>query len=362
MNLRLRLAQKLARLARWMPARLRDRFGDEIEQVLSEHLLEAAGQGWFSFLRTVLRELVQFPGIHLRQRLSPGASVHGGITMSEQIENILADTHEPTSWGWALVGLLPFFFSWIYWGFAKILGGLFGIPAHSSIPLHMQIFSHAFFALVVLVSAILVIAWTRGFPAWSYTLGFYFFVFSLYLYNASMPGLTLFGYQFGRRILRGFALIPLGVVVLVSLILTRKNPSAPVLKGVNDLARDFSRASLGLFGLTPFFLRLLYDEVIGEEIFLMVVDLILAACALVYLRARRTAVGLIVLFGSQFAIFSISAVFMGIYWNGPHENFTPSPGSGWQNFFGSLFCILPVFFLTLFPWLLHLFKRHSRLQ
>jgi hypothetical protein len=213
---------------------------------------------------------------------------------------------------------------------------------------------------VVALSAVLTAAWVKGFPVWSYTSGFLFFFFSLYLTQVSMPGLTLFGYDFERSLLGTRALIPMAAVIVVSLILTRKDPDGPFRVGIHDMENDLSRLSFGLFGLSPFFLLMIFDEVHNEELFVQGLNLLLLICALVYLRARRAVVGMGAMLAGLLLAWTASAVYLGVYWNGRHENWMPAPGDGFKNFTGTLICAVPVIVFTLGPWLLHRYIARPR--
>ncbi len=355
MGTRLRVAQKLAFLARWLPGSLRQRFGDEIEDVLAQQLRDAAATGWPELILVFLVELVEIPALHARERLLK-RQISGGL-MQTTGYSTLQDTHETTPWRWVPVALLTFFISplvrLILWPIERHFTALGGGQPLYEMPAYLVSISYVYFAIVVLFSALLVAAWLRGFPSWSYPLAMMYLAFSFSLGNASMPGLTLFGLSFGRRLLGPFALLPLGVVIVVALLLTRRNVAAPFQSGARALAADPSRLSFALYGLTPFFLWMIFDEMHGEEPFLYGVNLLLAGCGLVWLRNRRAAAGVVAMLGGLVLSYVASAIYQGLYWEGRMETWMREPGDSLGSAIGTLVCATPIIILTLGPWLIY---------
>jgi hypothetical protein len=349
MKNRLWFAAKIAHIARWLPARMRGQFGVEMEDVLSEHLQAAAARGWGPLLGAALRELLHLPGLYARERVFHNHSFGGGTIMSKPF--IFDDRKEPTPWGWALVGSWPFLFGLFGWLVWQIFAPVF-MPTNQD-PLPLPGISSAYLLLTVGICAVLIAAWVRGFPVWSYTLGTFFLLFSVYLTNVALPGFSLPGYTFGRQSLGLVALIPLAAVISISLLLTRKDVARPFAEGLRDLRADFTRVSFGLFGLTPFFLWIMFDEMHGEEPFLLATSLFLGGCALVYLRARRVALGMGAMLAGLLLAYSASAVYLWWYWEGRLMPGMATPIDGLSNMIGTMTCALPIIFLTLGPWLVY---------
>lgn len=46
MKIRRKWSRRIAQMSRWMPAMMRDQFGEELEGVMDEHLQDAAEKGW----------------------------------------------------------------------------------------------------------------------------------------------------------------------------------------------------------------------------------------------------------------------------------------------------------------------------
>ena len=357
MEARLRFAQKCTHLARWLPASLRGQFGDELEAVLLERLESAAARGWLALMWAALHELLQLPGLYAREKAPRWAG--GGSTM--QKPSIFDDLKEPTPWGWALLGLIPFLFGPIGWVFRQVFLLVNGLRVLPTGPFAIQAIGYAYLLLIFLICAVLVTGWIKGFPAWSYGLGMIFLLFSLYMTNVAMPGLTLFGYVFRSNQLMGLlAWIPLGIVVLAALVLTRKNIAWPFQAGIRALRDDFTRVSFGLFAFTPFIMWIIFDEVHGEEPFLLLSSLVLGGCALLYLRARRVALGVGAMLAGMVLAFTISAFYLWWYWDGRVVEYLPEPIDGFSNMIGTMTCAIPVIILTLGPWLIYRIGRRRK--
>lgn len=352
MEIRLWLARNFVRVARWLPSSLRQQFGDEIEEVLAEQLSDTAARGWLALLGTALYELLQLPGLHVRERFFRSKTVGGGITMPKP--SIFDDRKEPTPWGWALLGIIPFLFGPL----TALVQQLYWLSANAGVPLTgpfaVEVIVVVYFVLIMLIAAVLVLAWVKGFPAWSYAPGMVFLLISLYMSNVAMPGLKLFGHTFQSNELMGLlAWVPLGLVILTALLFTHKDIARPFAVGLRDLREDFTRLSFGLFGFTPFILMIFFDEMHGEELFLALTNLFLGACALVYLRARRVALGVGAMIGGLLLAYSTSGVYLWWYWDGRYVEYLPEPIDGLSNMLGTLTCALPVIIVTLGPWLIY---------
>lgn len=350
MDFRFWLAQNFNQMARWFPRNLRQEFGEELEEVLSERMADAAARGWLPLLRLALHELLQLPGLHIREK-SRSKVLGGGLAMLKP--SMFDDMKEPTPWGWSLLGLIPFLFGPIGWMFQQVFLLVNAIQTLPTGPFAIQPLIYAYVIMILIICAILVAAWIKGFPAWSYGLGMTFILVCLYLMNVRIPGLTIFGLNLGRNVMGWLAWVPLAVIILPALIITRKNLDRPFATGARALRDDFTRVSFGLFAFTPFIMFLIFDEVHGEEPFLLLSSLFLGGCALVYLRARRVALGVGAMLGGMVLAYAVSAVYLGLYWEGHMEPWMQSPGDGWSSMLGTLTCAIPVIILTLGPWLIY---------
>ncbi len=350
MDFRFWLAQIFNQMARWFPRNLRQEFGDELEEVLSERMADAAARGWLPLLRLALHELLQLPGLHIREK-SRSKVLGGGLAMSKP--SIFDDKKEPTPWGWALLGLIPFLFGPIGWVFQQVFLLVNGLRVLPTGPFAILPIIYAYLVLILLICAILVVAWVKGFPAWSYGLGMTFFLVCLYLMSVRIPGLMIFGLNLGRNVIGLFAWVPLAVIILPALIITRRNINQPFTLGLTGLREDFTRVSFGLFAFTPFIMWIIFDEVHGEEPFLLLSSLFLGGCALVYLRARRVALGVGAMLGGMVLAYALSGFYLWWYWEGRVVEYLPEPIDGFSNMIGTMTCAIPVIILTLGPWLVY---------
>jgi hypothetical protein len=103
------------------------------------------------------------------------------------------------------------------------------------------------------------LGWVKGFPRWSYPYASLALLFSLYLMNASTPGLRLFGFEtFGRELWGLRALVPLAVALLAGLLITRS--WQPARRFLAHLRSDLTLISFTLFGAMPFLILISFDE------------------------------------------------------------------------------------------------------
>lgn len=209
--------------------------------------------------------------------------------------------------------------------------------------------------------AVLVRSWTLDFPSWSLPYWMVFLLASLYLPNASMPGLTLFGYSFGRELLGPRAFLPLVIVLVVSLAL---RPSLRPLRALfAGLRADWTRATYAFYCLSIPLLLVVFDETRGEQAFLSLLCLLLAAGALVYLRARVERVKWLALLLPLGLAWLGAAVYLGLYWEGRLEPWMDKPASGMDSFTGTLTAGAVVIAITFLPaliaWAARLLRRRD---
>jgi hypothetical protein len=98
---------RLAGLVRWLPARLKNQFGAEIEEVFAARLDDAAERGWRALIAVLLRELIHLPPIHVRELWF--RQLRLGIAMTEQrlVDQIMVREARP-SWRSAAAWALPY--------------------------------------------------------------------------------------------------------------------------------------------------------------------------------------------------------------------------------------------------------------
>ena len=106
-RLMLWVSDQLVGLVRWLPARLNNQFGAEIEEVFAARLDEAAGRGWLALIALLLRELIHLPPIHIREVWFRRQGLE--IAMTENTNSAQNNIRKPlASWKSAGIWALPF--------------------------------------------------------------------------------------------------------------------------------------------------------------------------------------------------------------------------------------------------------------
>ena len=185
------------------------------------------------------------------------------------------------------------------------------------------IFSTMFWIILAALMIVLIVSWRKGFPRWSFPLWALLLVFSLFMMNVATPGLWFFGYTFGPRDLWGWrSWIPLAIVVVIALAWTRSlRPLGALIGGV---WQDWTRLSFAFYGLLPFALIIAFDEMTGDEPILLVLDLILALGAVMYMRVTQDWQRALALLVAVLVCWSAATIFKAAYWSMPH-----GPGLAW---------------------------------
>ena len=200
----------------------------------------------------------------------------------------------------------------ILWGLDLITGEF---PHEWNIPIWVY---GTFFVSTLFVLPIgMCIGWIQGFPRWSYPYVGHVLVFSLYMFQVATPGLKLFGYElFGREMWGWRAWIPLMVVALIALLVTRS--FRPILKLFTNIRDDWTLLTFSMFGFMPLVIAIMFDEVdrLFSLYFMVALTVIMVGTAIAYLSSvshRWRVVALVVGISISLAISSIAP---NIYWNG----------------------------------------------
>ncbi len=196
----------------------------------------------------------------------------------------------PASWKATLIGALPFVsFGLLLWGAQWLHQFFFPYPAtppDGFTSIYTVFFLLGFFILPLTG---MVAGWIAGFPRWSYPYTAMSLLFSLYVSNASTPGLALFGYPIFNRELWGWrAFIPLLLALALGLVITRSMASLG--RFFSNIWRDWTRLTYTLFGTMPLLVLIFFDEIensfdVPYQIFLMIV---MALTSVAYLRSRQS--------------------------------------------------------------------------
>lgn len=357
--------QKISRLTGWFPASLKLQFDDELEAVLADRLSSAAKRGWLVLSAAALHEIIQLPGLHLRERMGGGK----GIGMQTRFGNGLNQPREPVSWGWTIIGLAPFLF--------VVLGLLYGNLVEIYLretggadALRSSLYNAGYTAALAFYIPVLVAGWVRGFPVWFYPYAVQFVllvaVSSEYdpygtniarLYrllgsaisaDRASPGMVILG----NLLWLSMFLIPLALVIGISLFLTRKDKKRPLQEGLQALTADLTRLSFGVFAMAPLSIPVIWDGLPGPGLFRLLPHILLAGGALVYLRARRlnTAVAGIIA-GFVFS-YGLTTVFDQVNWSGAQVAWKSSTSLA-----ETLSCLFPFILFILGPWLVHRYNQ-----
>jgi hypothetical protein len=217
-----------------------------------------------------------------------------------------------------LLGVLPF-----------LLLGLSLTMIQVSFPMQLQAFwmwliGALFFGSFLAILAGLLAGWLAGFPRWAYPYLLYSIFFSLYLSNASTPGLAIFNVQlWGREVWGWRAWVPLALVYLLAVCLNR-SPWGNLQRMFKGIWEDWTVLVFGLYGLLPFIAILVMDEV--DHAYTLPLALLtmvaLVAGAWLYMRLPRRGVGALCLAGMTFVAMWVAASGSEFYWKTHDVNLT----------------------------------------
>jgi hypothetical protein len=242
----------------------------------------------------------------------------GMVNIRSQQTGTPVRTNSPSSWGETLLGLTPF-----------IILGLAGIefqaPINESlITIHQYLAGILFLGGILPILAGLLAGWLIGFPRWVYPYILYSLVFSLYLSNASTPGLTLFTVRMWGGELWGWrAWVPLIVVILLGLSFSRPRWEK-LARLAQNIAEDWSLLAFSLYSLLPFSALIMLDEMNHASSFplALAAELVLIIGALMYMRLPNKlgrVVGLVV---SAVIAMMVTGIGTQLYWKTHFVNFS----------------------------------------
>lgn len=187
----------------------------------------------------------------------------------------------PESWPGVIAGMLIFLSA----GLVLILG---------EVPYEVQpsprveaLRSLAFWGMLLLPPVGLAIGWIKNFPRWSYPYVTLAVFLSMYIANASTPGLTFFGYPiFGTQIWGLRAFIPPLLAGGIAGLVTRS--FRPLGRFFTRMRQDWTVVTYALSGTLPLVILIAYDEMDRayslRDMFVLTALMILMA--LIYLRSR----------------------------------------------------------------------------
>jgi len=266
------------------PRVYRSEFGDELLTVFNLSLDDATGR--FEVIMVFVRELAGLPKAiiyeHLRER-----------RRSKMIGKFASRfDFAPGSWTESFAALAPFLFGMVV-VFISYLGRYWIAPIWAQIAFVIAFWSSAL-GLFLLGSV-------KGVPRWFLPyLGLPLPIISLFLFNSFMEKLQGVWWYRLPWFLSTFlqtGLFWLGLLILVILLLvsTRFIPKSQ--RFYRRLKQDWTLLSFIIYGTMPFVLVLTFSEYKGEEPFLFLSLLILAAAGWLYLRCYEALKRFLILYG-----------------------------------------------------------------
>jgi len=205
------------------------------------------------------------------------------------------------SWGETIAGILPV----LILSLAATLEGTSAESWYSMLPVYIFIF-----LLYALPAVGVPLAVKRGIPRWSSSyLGLLLFDLMLLpiLFSAQMGTASGGVWIFGMAV----------IVLLVGGFLVVKNLLREDAGAEKRAENDWSQILFGIQTLVPIYLLIRFDEidVVYKSPYLILGGLILAAGAVVYLRARMRPLGLAALLGSVMLVVLLTKPIVNTYWS-----------------------------------------------
>lgn len=346
-----RLAAKFCYIARWLPTRMREQFGEEIEEVLAERLENAADQSWWLLLKVVVDELIQLPGVYLRERFNGQRQTGEGRLMMARIGTWFEENRAQTPWGSTIIGLVPFLIVPLVSLGDWLLGD--SIPEWAG-P------AYGFYLLMGAYMLVLVVGWVRGFPSWVYPFAIQFVFMSFLASFDLMAAFANIEARIAQNLLTLISFLGLyGMIAGVALLITRKDIKRPIQTGWKALSQDISRLSLGLFGFAPMMLRFMIDGLHNDPGWMLARDLLLVVGALIYFRSRREGIGVSAMLVSIILAFSVTGGNLALYWSSQQATDLSAASVAMKHIRMLLSCAVPIIFFTFGPWWV---QRVSRLH
>lgn len=195
----------------------------------------------------------------------------------------------------------------LVWGLILITGE---IPVEWVNPAVFGITS--LFIMILVLPIGLLYGWTNYFPRWSYPFVGNVFLFSLYLMNASTPG-----FLFGRELWGWRAWIPFLLVGVIATLLTRS--FKPVITFFENIHKDWSLLTFGMFGFMPIAIFAFYDEMdrLYSLYWMVALTIIMCGTAFLYLysKDRQHQITALVIGLTVTSVFSILGP--ALYWKEP---------------------------------------------
>lgn len=190
--------------------------------------------------------------------------------------NSTQSARQTNSWSATLAAITLF----VLWGLSLIFNEL---PHEWAIPNWVRSIDGILFVGITLLLPIgLCIGWIKSFPRWSYPYVAHVLIFSLYMMNVATPG-----FLFGRELWGWRAWIPLLVIAVVSVLVTRSLDSLKIL--FTNISNDWTLLTFGMFGLMPLLIAIIFDEMdrLYSLYFMVILTLLMVGTVTVYMQNSK---------------------------------------------------------------------------
>ena len=337
-------------LLRFYPAPFRAEFGAEMDGVFCQAVEEAAPAGGFTLIRLVIREVIDWPAALSREWVCALQATFGArkeVTVKDRPSAIDPAMRAP--WSQAILAAL-----------ALLVPGL-ALAGKELLVLH-QWWPALLLGSYLFILCGLLSGWVRSFPRWSYPYVSSGLVYAWYLSGVSMNRFRILGHLLGPdQPWSWMAWLGLAAVAIVALLLTRS--LRPLGRLVQDAWRDWTRLSFALYGVLPWLIWILFDEVDRSYYapFVIVSSLFLALGALATMQARTASGRTLAMLSGLTASWLLSTWALAGYWRSPK---VPGyPPFHWSDSIGPM-AVAWVFVVAilLLPALLGLLRRTMRPQ
>jgi len=171
--------------------------------------------------------------------------------------------------------------------------------------------------------------------------------------SVATPDLQILGVPlFGRQLWGWRAWIPLAVVALISLLVTRS--LRPLLRLFTNVWHDWTLLTFGMFGILPLWVAINFDEMdrLYSLVFMVILTVLMIGAALLYLRSRRPGARIAALAIGIVPTIAVTVVAPTLYWQ----------RHGWVNPRGAALLGGAVLLAMFLPAAIGLFRRATPLR
>lgn len=246
-----------------------------------------------------------------------------------------------TSWSKTLLAVLPF----VTFGLGSIFAEL---PHGWVLPAEYHDLSNYLFLITIAYVPIgFCVGWIKGFPRWSYPYVGMFLLISLYMVAQPAPG-----FMSGEDLLGWRSWIPLGIVAIISLLITRS--LNPLKDFFTNISQDWTLLTFGMFGFLPLMTVVIYDEMdrLYSLIFMMILTAIMVGTVIAYMSGSDQKARVKVMVIGSFLTIAIAVAGPSWYWYDRME----------ANFWPTLIAGILLYIIMLLPALIGIFHRTTRIS